>query len=69
MLQSAKMTRKDAITMLHIRDAELASARAEVASLTAKLAEIQNQLTWLNKQLFGKKSERRIIEPSNTHQR
>ena len=62
------MTRKDAITLLHIRDAELSSARAEVASLTAKLAEIQNQLTWLNKQLFGKKSERRIIEPPNTRQ-
>lgn len=42
--------------------------RSENAKLLQRNAEIQSQLTWFTKQLFGAKSERRIIEPVNTKQ-
>lgn len=42
--------------------------RSQVSSLTQRNAEIQAQLTWFTKQLFGAKSERRIIEPANVKQ-
>jgi hypothetical protein len=42
--------------------------RSENAKLLQRNAEIQSQLTWFTKQLFGAKSERRIIEPVNPKQ-
>ena len=39
------------------RDAELARKDAEVASL-------KEQLDWLKRQMFGKKSERHILDPN-----
>ena len=42
--------------------------RTQVTTLTTKLEQVQSQLLWFQNQLFGRKSERRIIEPSSSLQ-
>jgi transposase len=43
---------------------EVAALLASHRSLEAQVAQLQHQLDWFKKQLFGSKSERRLIEPS-----
>jgi transposase len=42
---------------------EAAHARAQQAQRDARLEELEQQLRWFKQQLFGRKSERRILEP------
>lgn len=43
---------------------EVAALLASHQSLEAQVAQLKHQLDWFKKQLFGSKSERRLIEPS-----
>lgn len=45
-------------------DPRLAEALAENAQLKDQLQSLQHQLDWLKRQLFGQRSERRLVEPS-----
>ena len=45
-------------------EAENSQLKSENIQLAAKLKELSAQIQWFQKQLFGKKSERRIMEPA-----
>ena len=44
--------------------ADLAALQQENAELKAQLQSLQQQLDWFKKQIFGSKSEKRLVEPS-----
>lgn len=48
----------------HFSPAEVAALLASHQALEEQVAQLKHQLEWFKKQLFGAKSERRIIEPS-----
>ncbi|MHA1572524.1 MAG: transposase domain-containing protein, partial [Alphaproteobacteria bacterium] len=45
-------------------DLKLASLKAENSQLAARVEELSAQVQWFQKQIFGQKSERRVIEQS-----
>lgn len=49
-------------------ETENASLRAELEKVNTKFTELQSQLAWFQKQLFGTKSERRIIGAASSNQ-
>lgn len=58
MSNTALNTQQDAIK------AENASLRQELSAVQRQLAEALHQLDWFKRQLFGQKSEKRIIDPA-----
>jgi transposase len=47
-----------------LNPSEVAALLASHRSLEAQVAQLKHQLDWFKKQLFGSKSERRLVEPS-----
>ena len=61
-LQSEALTRASRL------EDENGNLRAELQAVSSTLAEVKSQLAWFQKQLFGTKSERRIIEAYSSRQ-
>lgn len=64
MLESENITPKKAILLLRVRTVENTKLRSQLASVTQKLTDVERELAWFRKQIFGQKSERRIVTPA-----
>ena len=62
------LTREEMIVGYQSLQDENAALRAELETVSSTLAEVKSQLAWFQKQLFGTKSERRIIETYSDRQ-
>jgi len=64
--QAAALSPAEVVALLGERQAaqaERAQHRQRIAALEAKAADLQRQVDWFKRQLFGRKSERRLLEP------
>src|SRR5439155_7820930 len=64
--QAAALSPAEVVALLGDRQAaqaERARHRQRIAALEAKAADLQRQVDWFKRQLFGRKSERRLLEP------
>src|SRR6266568_4972766 len=64
--QAAALGPAEVVALLGDRQAaqaERAQHRQRIAALEAKAADLQRQVDWFKRQLFGRKSERRLLEP------
>ena len=64
--QAAAPSPAEVVALLGERQAaqaERAQHLQRIAALEAKAADLQRQVDWFKRQLFGRKSERRLLEP------
>lgn len=57
--QAASMKREDVVDLL----ASHHDLRQSHAALSSRVAELTRQLEWFKQQTFGRKSERRLLDP------
>ena len=62
MFESENTTPEKAILLFQ----ENTELRSQLASVTQKLTDVERQLAWFRKQIFGQKSERRIVGPTTS---
>src|SRR2546427_7900556 len=64
--QAAALSPAEIVTLLGERQAaqaERAQHLQRIAGLEVKNADLRRQVAWFKRQLFGRKSERRLLEP------